>query len=92
MGTRCIKIYLNPDIPEEAAILVAWDSCPEKRRSALARSWLLGAQPKPNALPEYRPAHHTIPENIVPFDVPKSPDGKTPLERATDAFLNAFGK
>jgi hypothetical protein len=82
MGLRCIKIYLNDEIPEERVILEAWDSCPTKRRSALGRSWLLGSYPKPS-LSSPRPP------NVVNFKPPQA--DADDLKKASDNFTNTFG-
>lgn len=87
MALRAIKVYLNDSDPAEAAILAAWDACLPKRRSALVRSWLLGAQTKPrfeSATP--RPALVSTP---APQTDPK--DIASALEAATNSFLNTFG-
>lgn len=91
-----IKIRLNDDDPADAAILAVLLACLPGRRAAKARELMaagLGTPPRPaNGQAPRRPAAPKQLPEPAPDPPESADDDKTALERATNNFLNAFGR
>jgi hypothetical protein len=90
---KIIKIQLNDDDPQDAAILAALNDCLPKRRAARARALLAAGLGVIKGQEAKRSDIHIV-KGSRPSENPPQKQESDPAEalaRATDNFLNAFG-